>query len=94
MPIYPTGITGEAVAPCSHCNANEQGPEPGICHRNPFSRRKNSIDSPCCSECLHAAHGNTKLGLSTSVDAAVTAVSGGARQIPCSYCNGRGYVRV
>jgi len=30
MSVHPTGFSGEAVVPCSHCNANEEGPEAGI----------------------------------------------------------------
>ena len=45
MPVHSTGFSGEAVVPCSHCNANEDGPEAGICHRNPSSAMS-SLDRP------------------------------------------------
>jgi hypothetical protein len=92
MPVYPTGLSGGAVVPCSHCNTNERGPEPGICHRNRFD--DNSINAACCNKCLRAAHGDNTPNLGSVVDALLSGATGEAGQISCSYCNGRGYLKV
>jgi hypothetical protein len=90
MPVYPTGFSGEAVVPCSHCNANEQGPEPGICHRNPLEA--NSKQSTSCSRCRNAAHGEGgRVGL---LSTGLLAAFGYLHQTPCSYCSGKGYTKV
>jgi hypothetical protein len=82
MPVHQTGFSGEAIVPCSHCNANDKGPEAGICHRN-------SPDA--CIRCLTAANGGKSLGILMRVAASATGVSQG---IQCSYCDGKGYRRV
>ena len=86
MPVYPTGFSGEAVVPCSHCNVGDGGPEPGICHRNPFLG--NTTDSLACSSCIAAAQGSWR-----ATDMLAGSIVYG-RQIPCRLCNGKGYIKV
>ena len=83
MPVYPTSRGGQAVVPCSHCNAGDNGPEPGICHRNTF--QNNTIESVACSKCSQAK------GL---LDSIIVGATGVGRQIPCRQCEGKGYRRV
>ncbi len=92
MPVYPTGFSGDAVVPCSHCNANDCGPEPGICHRNPF--RSNTVHDPACGHCVNVANKTQGKFITGLLAGAVSAVSGNALQTPCSYCGGKGYVKV
>ncbi len=84
MPVYPTGWSTEALVPCSHCNANDQGPEAGICHRNLTG------NGDSCWTCTEAAHGG-KVGI---LRGSVLSASGVLKRTPCSYCDGKGYVRV
>lgn len=91
MPVYPTGFSSVAVVPCSHCNGNDQGPEAGICHRNRFGM--NTRDNPACERCIDAYHKKQGL-LGSLVRDVVLGVTGGLHQIPCSYCEGKGYVKV
>jgi hypothetical protein len=86
MPVYPTGFSGEAVVPCSHCNAGEHGPDPGICHRNPFG--DNSADTPACSRCVMASNGSSGV-----LDTLAGSIFYGL-QTPCRFCNGKGYIKV
>lgn len=90
MPVHPTGFSGQAVVPCSHCNANDQGPEAGICHRNPFSG--NVITVTACNRCIEAAEGHAGI-VGSVVRMAVMALSGQAVQVPCSFCHGKGYLK-
>ena len=83
MPVHQTGFSGEAIVPCSHCNANDQGPEGGICHRN--------SSGDVCSRCLTAANAGKSVGILVRVAAIATGVS---QRIQCSYCDGKGYRRV
>ena len=82
MPVHQTGFSGEAVVPCSHCNANDEGPEAGICHRNTFG------SGAACGRCLNEADVGGFLG------AVVAGATGISHRIPCSYCDGKGYRRV
>ena len=91
MPVHSTGFSGEAVVPCSHCNANEDGPEAGICHRNPFVG--NVITGPACSRCIQAAEGEAGI-VGTLVRNSVMVATGHANQVPCRFCHGKGYVKV
>jgi hypothetical protein len=83
MPVHQTGWNGEAIVPCSHCNANDKGPEAGICHRSLFGSEVS------CIECKEKA--GYPLGF---VSAIVTSATGIGKQIPCSYCDGKGYRRL
>lgn len=92
MPVYPTGLGNEAIVPCSHCNPNDQGPEAGICHRNTFGNR--STASAACAKCLKATEGFPDGFIGGALGAAMSAIKGDATRTPCSYCSGRGYVKV
>lgn len=92
MPVFPTGFTGDAVVPCSHCNANDRGPEAGICHRNPF--HSNTIDAPACGHCINVANETQGTLILAALGAVASAVSGKIHQTPCSFCGGKGYVKV
>jgi hypothetical protein len=85
MPVHQTGFSGQAVVPCSHCNANDKGPEAGICHRNRFG------GGVACSACMAAAKGVESIGV---WDAFVIGATRERFQIPCSHCDGKGYRRV
>ena len=89
MPVHQTGFTGEALVPCSHCNANDQGPEAGICHR--AWGGANSIDDMSCGACLRAANDGKRVGITKTV---LLAAAGGLHQLPCVHCEGTGYRRV
>ena len=83
MPVHTTGRGGQAIAPCSHCNANDQGPEAGICHRNLTG------NGDSCWDCTTATHGN--LGL---LKGSIMSGVGALKRTPCSYCGGKGYTRI
>lgn len=90
MAVYPTGLGGNAVVPCSHCNPSEGGPEAGICHR---AMGRNSIDNLPCNPCVAAKHGSLGV-LGSLVRRAALDLGGHARLVPCSYCDGKGYAKV
>jgi hypothetical protein len=85
MPVHQTGLSGQAVVPCSHCNANDEGPEAGICHRHIFGEGR------ACYQCQAAANNGTLPGVFSR---ALAGVFGVLNQIPCSHCEGKGYRRV
>lgn len=85
MPVHQTGLSGEAIVPCSHCNANDKGPEAGICHRHFFG------DGRACIQCTKAANDGKLPGV---LAGAVAAKLGMLNQLPCSFCDGKGYRRV
>lgn len=89
MPVHQTGFTGEALVPCSHCNANDQGPEAGICHR--VWGGGNSIDDISCGACLRAANDGQKVGFAKTF---LLGALGKLHQLPCAQCEGKGYRRV
>jgi hypothetical protein len=85
MPVHQTGFSGQAVVPCSHCNANDRGPEAGICHRHILG------EGHACYQCQKAANGGTLPGVFSR---ALLGAVGALDQIPCSHCGGKGYRRV
>lgn len=91
MPVYPTGFGSHAVVPCSHCNARDEGPDPGICHRNRFGT--NAVTDQPCSQCIDAAHGSTGF-LGALVRSAAIAALGEGDRVPCRYCDGTGYKKL
>lgn len=81
MSSYPVQFINVAVVPCSHCNINGNGSEPGICHRNLTG------NGDSCWTCTSATHGaNTGIIMGTILSAI-----GELRRTPCSYCDGNGY---
>jgi hypothetical protein len=86
MPVHQTGRTGQAIVPCSHCNANDEGPEAGICHRHPIIQ-----DGRPCFVCLKAANGGKRVGVFART---LMGELGALNQIPCSYCDAKGYRRI
>ena len=85
MPVHQTGFSGQAIVPYSHCNANDQGPEAGICHRNVAG------SGDACYQCIITANDGKHIGI---IKGGLLSAVGGLRQIPCSYCDGKGYRRV
>ena len=92
MPVHPTGLGGSAVVPCSHCNARDEGPDPGICHRNRFG--SNTIDDQPCGRCMEATHGQPPGLIGSLLLGATVAVTGEGDRIQCSYCSGTGYRKI
>ena len=69
-----------SVVPCSHCNSKDNGPEPGICHRN-FTGN-NTMNDAACAPCMNAT-GRGFIGQMANT-----------LRTPCSYCDGTGYRRL
>jgi hypothetical protein len=84
MPVYPTGFSNQAVIPCSHCNSNDQGTEPGICRRGLLGGGDDA-----CLICRKVAYGNTSF-----LDKLALNATGMYKQTPCSYCDGQGYKKI
>ena len=82
MPVHQTGFSGRAVVPCSHCNANDEGPEAGICHRHVFR------DGRACYPCTKAANGGELPGV---IARTLLFAVGELNQVACSHCDGTGY---
>jgi hypothetical protein len=86
MPVHSTGLGGSAVVPCPHCNANDEGPDPGVCHRNRLGN--NSISDGPCSPCTRASTGND------SFFGTVAEMILNADRVPCRQCGGSGYRKI
>lgn len=81
MPVIPLQPLAGAAVPCSHCNAGNQGPEAGICHRGlPFS------NDASCDSCLTCVQTNKP-----SAGLAKRLIVAGLGRTPCSFCGGKGY---
>ena len=86
MPVHSTGVGGSAVVPCPHCNARDEGPDPGICHRNRLGN--NTISDGPCSPCARAFTGVEWF------PAVVAGITGNVDRVPCDQCNGTGYRKI
>jgi hypothetical protein len=82
MPVHQTGFSGQAVVPCSHCNANDEGPEAGICHRHIIN------DGRACIQCTDEANNGKHVGVLVRT---LAGAFGALSQVPCSHCDGKGY---
>lgn len=85
MAVINTGLTGGAVVPCSHCNSQDNGPEPGICHRGTISF------GTACSKCAEAYYEGENISFMRALG---IMASGQLQQVQCSFCEGNGYKRI